>query len=145
MTSDTWHVNDDGSLFIRPRLVIPIDEISLRMTTSGGPGGQHANRALTRVVASFQVNASSVLGDDDRARLNERFGPVVRTSASRHRSQSQNRGAALEQLAMKIAEGLERPRPRRATRATKNSKIRRVDDKKARGRIKVQRRRPEQD
>ena len=145
MTSNTWHVNDDGSLFIRPRLIIPSDEVSLRMTTSGGPGGQHANRSLTRVVASFHVNDSFVLGDADRERLHERIGPVVRTSASRYRSQSQNRTAALEQLAAKIAAALERPVPRRATKATKSSKIRRVDDKKARGRVKVQRRRPEQD
>jgi len=115
------------------------------MTTSGGPGGQHANRALTKVVASFRVNDSSALGAADRDRLNERIGPVVRTSASRHRSQSQNRDAALEQLAAKIAAALERPVARRATRATKSSKIRRVDDKKARGRIKLQRRRPDED
>jgi ribosome-associated protein len=33
--------------------------------------------------------------------------------------------------------------PRRATKPTKSAKIRRVDEKKARGRLKVQRRRPD--
>ena len=47
-------VLDDGSLHIRARLTIPSDEIELRVTTSGGPGGQHANRSLTRVVASLR-------------------------------------------------------------------------------------------
>jgi ribosome-associated protein len=69
----------------------------------------------------------------------------VRTSASRFRSQSQNRGAALEQLAAKIAAGLERQAPRRATKPTKGSVRRRVDEKKARGRVKEQRRRPADD
>jgi ribosome-associated protein len=35
--------------------------------------------------------------------------------------------------------------PRRATKPTRGSKVRRVDDKKARGRVKEQRRRPTDD
>ena len=68
---------DDGSLFIRSRLTIPSDEVALRVTTSGGPGGQHANRSLTRVVASFDVVESAVLSIADRALLLEKIGPVV--------------------------------------------------------------------
>jgi ribosome-associated protein len=138
-------VLDDGSLFIRARLTIPSDEVSLRVTTSGGPGGQHANRSLTRVVASFVVGDSTVLSTTDRELLTEKVGTVVRSSASRFRSQGQNRSAALEQLALKIAVALTRQPPRRATKPTKGSKIRRVDDKKARSRLKEQRRRPGDD
>lgn len=139
------HANDDGSLFIRARLTIPADEIALRVTTSGGPGGQHANRSLTRVIASFRVEDSTVLSGADRELLTEKIGAVVRASAGRFRSQSQNRSAALEQLAEKIAVALTRLPPRRATKPTKGSKIRRVDEKKARGRVKEQRRRPTDD
>jgi ribosome-associated protein len=135
----------DGSLFIRARLTIPSDEIVLRVTTSGGPGGQHANRSLTRVVASFHVIDSAVLSNADRDLLIDKIGTVVRSSASRFRSQGQNRRAALEQLTQKIADGLTRQPPRRATKPTKGSKIRRVDDKKARSRVKEQRRRPSDD
>jgi ribosome-associated protein len=135
-------VNDDGSLHIHARLDLPADEIALRVTTSGGPGGQHANRSLTRVVASFHVEESGVLTQADRDMLIEKLGGVVRSSASRFRSQGQNRSAALEQLASKIATALERPIPRRATKPTKGSKVRRVDEKKARSRVKEQRRRP---
>jgi len=135
-------VLDDGSLFIRARLTIPSDEITLRVTTSGGPGGQHANRSLTRVVATFDVEASTVLSHVDRTLLIEKVGSAVRSSASRFRSQGQNRSAALEQLAEKIATALTRLPPRRATKPTKGSKVRRVDEKKARGRVKQQRRRP---
>ncbi len=138
----TPHVLDDGSLFIRARLTIPSHEIALRVTTSGGPGGQHANRSLTRVVASFDVAESQALSNADRALLIQKIGPVVRTSAGRFRSQGQNRSAALEQLAEKIAVALTRSPPRRPTKPTKGSKVRRVDDKKARGRVKEQRRRP---
>jgi ribosome-associated protein len=139
------HVLEDGSLFIRARLTIPSDEVALRVTTSGGPGGQHANRSLTRVVASFDVRGSAVLSNADRELLVERIGPVVRASAGRFRSQGQNRSAALEQLTQKIAVALTRLPPRRATKPTKGSKVRRVDDKKARSRVKEQRRRPTDD
>jgi ribosome-associated protein len=115
------------------------------MTTSGGPGGQHANRSLTRVVASFNVAESQALSPDDRARVEAMWGPVVRSSASRHRSQRQNRFAALEQLAEKLALALAPTTPRRATKPTKGAKVRRVDEKKARGRLKEQRRRPSED
>ncbi len=138
-------VLDDGSLFIRARLTVPSDEVHLRVTTSGGPGGQHANRSLTRVIASFNVEDSIVLSRADRDLLAATLGPVVRSSASRFRSQGQNRTAALEQLAEKIAAALRRPAPRRATKPTKGSKIRRVDEKKARGRVKQQRRTPVED
>ena len=138
-------LNDDGSLTIRSRLTIPSDEILLRVATSGGPGGQHATRALTRVVASFHALDSSALSDLDKQRVADELGPVVRSSASRFRSQGQNRTAAVEQLGAKLASALAPRTPRRATRPTKGAKIRRVDDKKARGRLKEQRRRPRED
>lgn len=131
---------DDGSLAITRRLIIPANEIELRVTTSSGPGGQHANRSLTKVVAVFYVNRSEALSESDKARVVEKFGPVVRASASRLRSQHQNRDAALTQMATRLAAALERPTPRRATKPTKGSQERRVDQKKARGRLKVQRR-----
>jgi ribosome-associated protein len=96
-------------------------------------------------VASFNVEQSVVLSNGDRALLLVTVGPVVRTSASRFRSQGMNRAAALEQLATKIAAALARPTPRRPTKPTRSSTVRRVDEKKARGRLKEQRRRPDDD
>jgi len=125
--------------------VIPAEEITLRVTTSGGPGGQHANRSLTRVVVAFDVAASSALGDAEKARVEAALGPVVRSSASRFRSQRQNRVAALDQLAAKLAAALAPRATRRATKPTRAAKARRMDDKTARGRLKAQRHRPDDD
>ncbi|MDE3064039.1 MAG: aminoacyl-tRNA hydrolase [Acidobacteriota bacterium] len=136
---------EDGALVISSRLVIPPREVDIRVTTSGGPGGQHANRSLTRVVASFDVAASEVLRDRERRVLSERFGPVVRSSAGRFRSQSANREAALDQLARRIADAVAIRPERRATRPTRASTRRRLEDKKARSRVKEQRRRRDED
>lgn len=139
------HARDDGSLDLGRRLVVPAEEIAVRVTTSGGPGGQHANRSLTRVVVSFDVDASKVLSDDDREALIDRFGPVVRSSAGRFRSQAANRSAALDQLARRLGEALAPRTPRRPTRPTRASRERRLDEKKARARVKQQRRRHDDD
>ncbi len=138
-------LGDDGELVLAVGVVIPASEIDLRVTTSGGPGGQHANRALTRVVASFDVVASRSLSSTQRDRLLDALGPVVRSSAGRFRSQAQNRTAACEQLAARLAQALQTPPPRRATRPTASSRRRRVDDKRERGAIKERRRPPVED
>ncbi len=136
-------VNDDGSLYLRARLTIPANEVQIRVTTSGGPGGQHANRSLTKVIASFDVASSTALNDEDRDLLTSRLGRDVRASSSRFRSQSANKAAALESLAHKISHALLRQAPRRPTRPTVASQVRRVDEKKARSRIKRSRRQRE--
>jgi len=139
------HARDDGSLAIGPRLVVPAADVAVRVTTSGGPGGQHANRSLTRVVVSVDVATAAALSEAQRATLREHFGPVVRSSAGRFRSQGANRAAALDQLARRLGDVLAPRTPRRPTRPTRASKERRLDDKRARSRVKDQRRRRDDD
>ncbi len=138
-------VHDDGSVTLSPCVSIPAEEIEVRVTTSGGPGGQHANRSLTRVVVTFRVADSAVLSDAQKARLVAALGPVVRSSAGRFRSQLQNRRAALTQLGERLAGALAPRTPRRATRPTRGATQRRLEEKKARGRLKAQRQRPDED
>jgi len=127
---------------VRRGLIIPLAEIEWRATSSGGPGGQHANRTLSRVEVQFDVAASSTLGPRQRARLLERFGPVIRAAASESRSQARNRQVAFERLAARINEGLRVDPERRATRPTRSSQVRRVETKRHRSETKRQRRAP---
>ena len=119
---------------------VPLAEVELRTSRSSGPGGQHANVTASRVEAVFDVTASTVLSESQRARLTARLGPRVTASAQDTRSQLRNRELALERLGTRIAHALEVRRPRTATRPTKASKRRRVDAKKRRGDIKRGRR-----
>jgi ribosome-associated protein len=113
-------------------VVIPLDELAWRFTTSGGPGGQHANKTSTRVEVRFDVASSPSLGPRQRARLLERLGPDVRVTAGEERSQARNREVALRRLAARLAEGLRTERPRIATTPTAGSRIRRLEDKRRR-------------
>lgn len=133
---------DGRGLRVTSHLVIPADEIAVRVTTSGGPGGQHANVTRSAVVVSFDVAASTVLGRRQRERILERLGPVVRATASDTRSQARNRELALERLGARLAEALRRDPPRRPTRPGRAAKRARVDEKRRRGDIKRGRGRP---
>jgi ribosome-associated protein len=123
---------------------IPLDELEWRFSGTGGPGGQHANTANTRVELVFDVGRSPSLGPRERALLLERLGPVVRVVVSDTRSQARNRELALERLRERLAAALRRPRPRRPTAPSAAARRRRVESKRRRSELKRQRRaRPE--
>jgi ribosome-associated protein len=134
-------VDAAGDLVLGDRAVVRADEIEVRTTTSGGPGGQHANRSMTKVVVSLRV-ADSSLDPAARARVEDRLGPVVRASASRMRSRAQNHEAALIQLGERLLAALTPRAPRRPTRPTRASVERRLEEKRARARTKTARRGP---
>ncbi len=126
-------------------LSIPLDEISWRATTPGGPGGQHANRTASRVEVRFDVERSASLGPRQRALLLERLGPVVTASSGDERSQARNRQLALERLAERLAGGLRVPRRRRPTTPTAAARARRLEEKRHRSMTKRDRRAPRAD
>ena len=119
---------------------IPLDELEWRFSGSGGPGGQHANTSNTRVEVRFDVEASPSLTPSQRARLLDRFGPMVRVVAADTRSQARNRELALARLRERLADALRTPRARRATAPTRAARRRRIEAKRRRGDLKRQRR-----
>ncbi len=117
-------------LRVTARVAIPLDELQWRFTTSGGPGGQHANKASTRAEVRFDVASSPSLGPRQRARLMDRLGPEVRVGVGEERSQARNRQVALTRLAARLADGLRVERPRKATVPSKAARARRLQDKR---------------
>ena len=138
-------------LRVKPGLSIPLAEIAFSADTSGGKGGQHANRSSTRVELRFDVLHSPSLSSRQRALIAEKLGArigldgTLRVVSARERSQLQNRRVALARLGELLARGLERPAPRTATAPTRASKRVRVEVKKKRGAIKARRRPPVDD
>jgi ribosome-associated protein len=126
-------------------VAIPLREIVVRASRSSGPGGQHANVTASRVEASFDAAGSPSLTDEQRARVLARCGPVIRAVAQDARSQARNRELALERLRDRLARALHVPRPRRATRPTKASRVRHEQSKRRQAQRKSERRRPAQD
>ena len=116
------------------------EELEWKFTASGGPGGQHANTANTKVELRFDVEGSASLSEWQRARLLERLGPVVRVVASERRSQAQNRELALERLQSKLAAALHVDPARRPSKPSRSAVEKRLDDKKRQSERKAARR-----
>jgi ribosome-associated protein len=122
-------IDDKGSLRVGG-LVLGADAVTIRATTSGGPGGQHANRSLTKIVVVFDHTSSSILTPRQQELLLAARETPFQASSSTHRSQAQNREAALLRLGEKLAAVLSPPPPRRATKPTKSSVQRRLEGKR---------------
>ena len=121
---------------------VPRHEIDVSFTTSGGPGGQHANKAATRVEMRLDLTTSSAFSRAQRARVIERFGDEIRVVADDERSQVRNRALAEERLVARLQSALHVQRRRRTTKPTRGSKERRLSAKKRRGEKKRLRRKP---
>jgi ribosome-associated protein len=122
--------DESGVVRVTPSLSVPLSELQVRFTPSGGPGGQHANKVSTRVELRFDVAGSPSLGPRQRARLLERLGPEVRIVADDERSQIRNRQLAVERFRARVADALHVDKPRRPTRPSKGAKERRLAEKR---------------
>ena len=131
------------SIRVTRSVVLPLAEIELPVSRSSGPGGQHAQKSETRVVAVFDVEASSALTAAQKRRVVAKAGPVLRAVAQDERSQARNRELAVERLCETLRGALRVERRRVPTRPSAAAKARRVEEKKRRGETKRLRQRPD--
>ena len=134
----------DG-ITITEGFVIPEHELQWKFGPSGGPGGQHANRAHTRVELRWTIALSGGPNEHQRKRLFDQLGDPVLVVVSDERSQARNRELARGRLADRVKAALHEDRQRRPTRPTLGAKRRRLDDKRRRSRLKRGRARPTSD
>ena len=135
----------------KPGRTIPGDEFTFRMDTSGGPGGQHANRSSTRVTLLWTPQESAAFSEGEKSRLRTSLGArlsqegVLQIRSSTHRSVTRNREECLQILVQLVGVAL-RPRKNRVpTKPTRAAKKRRLETKQRRSRTKEARRKPRPD
>lgn len=137
---------DDEGLRIDATRSIPRDELVIRATRSGGPGGQHVNTSSTRVELEWRPQGSRILTDEERERIVAKLASridgegVLRIVVSDTRSQARNRGLAEERLGAMVREALVVPKRRKATRPTQAARRARLEAKKRRSDTKARRR-----
>jgi ribosome-associated protein len=127
---------------ITPALSLEPAEIAISFIRASGPGGQNVNKVATAAQLRFDLRNSPSLSEPVKARAARlagsrltQAGEIVIT-ADRHRTQALNRDDALARLVALLAEAAVPPKPRRKTKPTLGSKLRRLEGKVKRGGIK---------
>jgi ribosome-associated protein len=117
-------------------------EVRIEAVRATGAGGQNVNKVSSAVHLRFDIAASS-LPEAVKARLLAlkdrritRDGVVI-IKGWQHRRQDLNRQDALERLQRLVASVARPPKRRVATRPTGASKLRRIESKIRRGRLKA--------
>jgi ribosome-associated protein len=121
---------------VTPTIAIDESELSLEFVRASGPGGQNVNKVATAVQLRFDVRNSPSLPDDVRERLARLGGKrmteegVLVIDARRYRSQERNRQDAVDRLIALIQKAAQKPKARRKTKPSAESKRRRLDGKR---------------
>lgn len=108
---------------------VPAGELTWRATTSGGPGGQHANRTASRVEIVVRIDQLP-LDAREQARLWERLAARIVGSGelvvgcADHRQQSRNRQVATRRMERLIADALREEKRRVPTKKSYGAKLR---------------------
>lgn len=135
-------MREKDNVVVNNDLTIPAWELTFSFSPSGGPGGQHANKAATRVTLFFDVANSPSLSDSQRRRLLKRLESrldqdgILQLNAQDTRSQHRNREIVLERFEDLLRETLQPRKRRRKTRPSRAAHERRLREKKKRGKLK---------
>ena len=111
-------------------------EIEIKAVRSSGKGGQNVNKVSTKIELVFDVNASALLSEAEKARISEKLsnriskeGKLILQSQE-SRSQLINKDIAIKKLYKLFESALKKEKPRKESKPTKSSKETRLKIKK---------------
>lgn len=119
-------------------------EIEFSTARSGGPGGQNVNKVESKVILRFDVNASRILSEEEKARLLPYANNgIVIIQSQEDRSQFKNKDTAIKKFNALLVKAFAKKKKRKATKPSKSSVQKRISEKKHRSEKKQWRQRPD--
>jgi ribosome-associated protein len=126
-----------------------ISELNFKAVRSSGAGGQNVNKVSSKVVLTFDLNASQALSDEQKLLLQTNLSTrltlenILILNCDEDRSQLKNKEMVVKRFLELIKKGLFIPKVRKATKIPKSVIKKRIKDKKNISEIKQSRRKPD--
>ena len=104
-----------------------LPEFVFKTSRSGGAGGQHVNKVATKVQLQFDVQQSQLLSEDEKNLLLVKLenqlteNGVLQVTSQEGRSQHDNKLVALRKMYRLLNKCFEVPKPRKPSKPTKSS------------------------
>jgi len=128
-----------------------ISELTFKAVRSSGAGGQNVNKVSSKVVLTYDLNASQGVSEEEKNLLLTNLASRLTTenvlilNCDEDRSQIKNKEIVIKRFLEIIKKGLFVPKVRKATKIPKSVIKKRIKDKKNVSEIKQSRRKPNLD
>ncbi|MCF6131600.1 alternative ribosome rescue aminoacyl-tRNA hydrolase ArfB [Flavobacterium wongokense] len=125
-----------------------ITELNFKAVRSSGAGGQNVNKVSSKVVLTFDLNASQALTDEEKRLIEAKLAAKLTSenllilNCDEDRSQLKNKAIVTKRFLELIEKGLKVPKKRKATKVPKSVIEKRLKDKSSVSEIKENRKKP---
>lgn len=113
-----------------------IKELKFKAVRSGGAGGQHVNKVSSKIELTFDLGNSESLTEEEKSLLIQKLKSkltkdnVLLLQCDESRSQHKNKEIAIDRFLNIILGGLIVQKPRKETKPSKSSILKRLEKKK---------------
>ena len=126
-----------------------VTELNFKAVRSSGAGGQNVNKVSSKVVLTFDLNASQALNEEEKALIETKLATKLTSenllilNCDEDRSQLKNKIIVTKRFIDLIKNALIVPKKRKATKIPRSVIEKRIKEKRKTSEIKENRKKPE--